>query len=401
MSRYVDRLPNVSDKPVQIDYEAEGLFDDVVGEEAREARRRLLDYLVTEEGVELDEIKLAHAEKRLFLLPVERALGGEPKYTAAEVAVLSNFDLDLFLELRRSLGLADPGGAIKYYSDEDVKTMQAVRWNMEMGMSLESIREINRVLGASLSQLAVTVERRFLTTFIDPEEDEAEMAKRYAAITRATSPEFAFVLQHLFNLHMRDSLRTDILGNEAVIDLLSDTREVAVCFADLVGFTSLGEQIPADQLGAIAERLSAITVELIESPVRLVKTIGDAVMLTAPDAKTLLDTALDLVEAIENEDEGFPQLSVGLDFGEALDRSGDIYGPPVNLASRLSDVARAGSVLVSSELHERFKDDYDWTSIGRRRFKGLEKPVSIWRVRKLGARKLEREKRDRERKTAS
>lgn len=375
------------------DYAAEGLLDDVVGDEARDARTRLIDYLIEEEDVSLEEIKLAHAEKRLFLLPVERALGGVPKYDAAEVAKLSNFDLELFLELRRSLGLADPGGDIKYYSDEDVKTMQAVRWNMEMGMSLESIREINRVLGASLSQLAVTVERQFLATFIDPGEDEAEMAKRYAAITRATSPEFAFVLQHLFNLHMRDSLRNDILGNEAVIDFLSDTREVAVCFADLVGFTSLGEQIPADELGAIAERLSAITVERIEAPVRMVKSIGDAVMLTAPDPRVLIDTALTLVAAVEEEAENFPQLSVGLAFGEALDRSGDIYGPPVNLASRLSDVARAGSVLVPGDLHERFPDDYDWTSLGRRRFKGIEQPIAIWRVRELGGR--EREKRER------
>lgn len=384
------------------DYAAEGLLDDVVGEEARAARVRLIDYLIEEEGVGLEEIKTAHAEKRLFLLPVERALGGDPIYNAQEIADLANFDLDLFRELRRSLGLADPGPDVKYYSELDVRTMQAVRWNMEMGITLESIREINRVLGASLSQLAVTVERQFLATFIDPNEDEAEMAKRYADITRATTPEFAFVLQHLFNLHLRDAMRSDILGNEAVIDLLSDTRQVAVCFADLVGFTSLGEQIPADELGAIAERLTAITIDLIDAPVRLVKTIGDAVMLSAPDPKTLLDTALALVEAVKAEDEGFPELSVGLDFGEALDRSGDIYGPPVNLASRLSDVARPGAVLVSGDLHERFEDDYDWTSLGRRRFKGIENPIAIYRVRFKGARERERkERRERARQQSS
>lgn len=383
------------------DYAAEGLLDDVAGEEARAARVRLIDYLIEEEGVGLDEIKVAHAEKRLFLLPVERALGGDPIYDAAEIAELANFDLDLFRELRRSLGLADPGPDVKYYSELDVRTMQAVRWNMEMGISLESIREINRVLGASLSQLALTVERQFLATFIDPNEDEAEMAKRYADITRATTPEFAFVLQHLFNLHLRDAMRSDILGNEAVIDVLSDTRQMAVCFADLVGFTSLGEQIPADELGAIAERLTAITLDVVEAPVRLVKTIGDAVMLSAPDPKTLLDTALALVEVVKQEDEGFPELSVGLAFGEALDRSGDIYGPPVNLASRLSDVARPGAVLVSGELHERFEEDFDWTSLGRRRFKGIEKPIAIYRVRQKGARERERaERRERAKRQA-
>ena len=180
------------------------------------------------------------------------------RYNAAEVAEQAGVDLELFLELRKSLGLADPDVEQRSYSDLDVKTMKSVRANIEMGMSVESIREINRVLGASLSQLAAVVERQFLATYLDPTLDEAEMAKRYAAITRATTPEFAFVLQHLFNLHLRDQMRADILGSEQSIDYLSDTRPIAVCFADLVGFTSLGEQIPAEELGAIAERLSTI-----------------------------------------------------------------------------------------------------------------------------------------------
>ena len=82
----------------------------------------------------------------------------------------------------------------------------------------------------------------------------------------------------------------------------------------------------------------------------------------------------------------FPQLSVGLAYGEALDRAGDVYGPPVNLASRLSDVARPGAVLTTAEVKEAFPDDYDWTNVGRRRFKGISQPVSIFRARELGTR---------------
>jgi adenylate cyclase len=376
----------VSKRYPDFDYEAEGLLEDVHGEDGRDARARLLDHLIDEELVEPEEVLLAHAEQRLFLLPVERALGGVPKYNAADIAEQSGVDLDIFLELRRSLGLAEPDPDQISYSEFDIKTMKSVHANTEMGMSWESIREINRVLGAALSQLALVVERQFLATYLDPTLDEAEMAKRYAAIVRATTPEFAFVLQHLFNLHLRDQLRADILGNEASIDFLSDTREVAVCFADLVGFTSLGEQIPAEELGAIAERLSTIAKELVEPPVRLVKSIGDAVMLAAPEPQILLDTALALMAAVEREGEGFPQLSVGLAFGEALDRAGDVYGPPVNLASRLSDTARAGSVLTTAEVKEAFPDDYDWTNVGRRRFKGITTPVSIYRARELGAR---------------
>lgn len=379
------------------DYEAEGLLDDIEGEPERDARRRLLDYLIDDELVEPNEVLAAHADRGLALLPVERALGGIPTLTASEVAQQSGIDRALFLELRRSLGLAMPEGDEVYFSEFDVKTMRAVRGILDMGMSLESVREINRVLGGALSQLAVVVERQFLATYLDPTGDEAEVAKRYAAITRATSPEFAFVLQHLFNLHLRDQMRADLLGNAEAIDILAGTHEITVCFADLVGFTSLGEQIPAEELGAIAERLSAIAAELVEPPVRLIKSIGDAVMLIAPEPEIMLDTALAMMAAVEREGDDFPSLSVGVATGEAVDRAGDVFGPPVNLASRLCDTARAGSVLTTEALHDRFPEGYDWTRVGSRRFKGISESVTIYRARELGARERDRERQRRER----
>jgi adenylate cyclase len=376
----------LSKRHPDFDYEEAGLLSDVFDDAGRDARVRLLDYLIDEELVDPDEIVQAHAEKRLFLLPIERALGGTPKYTASEVAERAGIDIELFLELRKSLGLAEPDRDQVYFSEFDVKTMRSVRANLEMGMSLESIREINRVLGGALSQLAVVVERQFLATYLDPTLDEAEMAQRYAAITRATTPEFAFVLQHLFNLHLRDELRADILGNEAAIDFLDGTREMAVCFADLVGFTSLGQQIPADELGEIAERFNSIAAGVVRPPVRLVKTIGDAVMLASTSPGELLETVLELMDAVEAEGDAFPELSVGVAYGTAVERGGDVYGPPVNLASRLCDVARAGAILATDTLREAFRDEYDWSSAGRRRFKGIDAPVAGYRLRRKGAR---------------
>lgn len=396
----------MSEKPSQIvDYQAEGLFEGVETS-ALDARKRLLDYLLDEEGVPLEEVKQAAAEKRLMLLPVERALGGEPKYDAAQVAEMADVDLDLFLDLRRALGLAQPALEQKAFSDYDVKVMRSVRANLAMGMSLEGIREINRVLGSGLSQLAATVERQILTTFLRPDDDEHDIAVRYAEITRMTSPEFGFVLQHLFNLHLREATRADVLGNPETMDLLSDTREIAVCFADLVGFTSLGEQVHADELGSIAERLNAITLDVVEPPVRLVKTIGDAVMLVSPDSDALIDAALNLIEAVNGEPDGFPQLTAGIAVGEALLRGGDVYGPPVNYASRLCDIARPGAVVTTGELHERYERAYDWSEIGKRRFKGIEQPLEIYRVRARGGREREkaiakaREEAEREQKRA-
>jgi adenylate cyclase len=375
-----------AETPPKIDYRAEGLLDDVLDEAGIAPRVRLLDYLLYEEGVPFEDVKAAAQEKRLVLLPLERALGGEPCFTALEVAERAEVDVKLLLELRGALGLAQPPMDQRVFSEYDVGVMKSVKHNIELGMPLDGIREINRVLGGAMSQLAATVERIFLSTFLQPDDDEHSIAVRYGQVARTTSPEFGFVLQHIFNLHLREATRSDILGNEATMDLLSDARVVSVCFADLVGFTSLGEQIPADELGAIAERLNEIAVALVEPPVRLVKTIGDAVMLAAPEPDALLNVALRMVDVVEQEDGDFPSLSVGIDIGETIARGGDIYGPPVNHASRICDAARAGSVVTSKAVRDLYPDDYDWTPIGRRRFKGLEKPIELYRARVKGTR---------------
>ncbi len=124
------------------------------------------------------------------------------------------------------------------------------------------------------------------------------------------------------------------------------------CFADLVGFTNLGESVAAEELGAVAERLDALAVEVAEPPVRLIKTIGDAVMLGSRDTDAVVEATLRLVEAADAESEDFPQLRGGVAHGEAVGRAGDWYGRPVNLAARITAIARPGSVLASEEAKE-------------------------------------------------
>src|SRR5207248_1790057 len=84
-----------------------------------------------------------------------------------------------------------------------------------------------------------------------------------------------------------------------------------VCFADLVGFTRLGEQVPPEDLSRLAVRLEALTSDVVEAPVRLVKTIGDAVMLASADPEPLLDVGLALLDAADGEGADFPQLRQG------------------------------------------------------------------------------------------
>ena len=103
---------------------------------------------------------------------------------------------------------------------------------------------------------------------------------------------------------------------------------MSIAFADLVGFTRLGENLDPAELGAVAERLEALGIEVAEPPVRLIKTIGDAVMLQSADTDALFSATLALLDAAEEADDDFPALRAGVAHGEALERAGDWFGRP-------------------------------------------------------------------------
>jgi adenylate cyclase len=189
-------------------------------------------------------------------------------------------------------------------------------------------------------------------------------------------------LSYALKVHLLEQVRRDVIG---AADLesgeLGATQEVAVCFADLVEFTRLGEEIDAEELGIVAGRLEEMAIEVAEPPVRLVKLIGDAAMLVAPDAEAVLEAALTLVDATEAEGERFPRLRAGIAFGPVLAQAGDYYGRPVNLASRITGIARPGSVLVDEGTKEGAANGFRYSFAGPRRLKGVDGRVRLYRAR--------------------
>src|SRR5204862_5345623 len=166
--------------------------------------------------------------------------------------------------------------------------------------------------------------------------------------------------------------------------LATGTSEICVSFADLAGFTRLGEQVAADELGTVAGRLTALATDVAQPPVRLVKMIGDAAMLVSTEPRPLLDAVLDLLAAVDAEGEEFPPLRAGIACGEGLSRGGDWFGSPVNLASRITDKARPGSIVVSPEFKDLAGEDgYQWTKLPRRlKLKGISEDQVLFRVRR-------------------
>jgi adenylate cyclase len=367
---------------VAIDYEAEGLLDGLDGD-TREARLALLERL-TGDGVPLDELKQAAAEGRLALLPVERVLEGDlRRYNVAEVAEISGLDRDFFEAVLRAMGVARPGDDERDFTEADIHAAQRIKAAREAGIPDDEQLEIIRAMSRGLANIATTVTRVFGRAFLLPGDTEDDVATRYADASQALSPVLSEALLHIFNVHMREEIRQAAVGQaEIESGSLPAAQDMTICFADLVGFTRLGERIEPDELGAIAGRLASLALEVAEPPVRLVKTIGDAAMLVAGEPDALLDAALNLVDAAEAEGRDFPPLHAGVAHGHVLGRGGDWYGRPVNLASRVTGFARPGSVVATDEVRDATGGDWAWSFAGRRRFKGVKGDVAVYRVRR-------------------
>jgi adenylate cyclase len=366
---------------MNIDFEREGLLKGTRGK-AREARRELLEELAAD-GVPLEDLRRAVEEDRLALLPVERVLEGDGRrLTAAEVAERAGVDEEFLRRNRLALGLPDPGRDEPAFTEEDVETAKRIAELKEAGLPDEGILEVSRVMGLALAQVAAASRALVAESILAEGGTEAEVARRLAEGARELGPLMGPVLEYVLNLHLREQVRSDVIGRaEITSGRLPGAQEVSACFADLVGFTKLGEDLPPEDLGAITGRLGELASDVAEPPVRLVKMIGDAAMLVSPDNDALVDAALDLVARSEAEGEGFPPLRAGLARGAALARGGDWYGRPVNLASRITGIAYPGSVLVSEEAKEAASNGYQWSFAGERRLKGIDGRVKLWRAR--------------------
>lgn len=364
-----------------MDWEAEGLLAGLEGD-ARASRVRLLDELAGQ-GVPRDEIRRAWAQGELLFTLAGAAIGVLPEYTWEELIERAGAPEEFAQALLQLNGFARPEPGERWFSRHDVDALRRAREFLDAGVPAEDALTLTRVLGRAFAQAAEVMRGMVLKMVHEPGIDERELALRYARLAGEMTPAVEPLLANLLRQHLRQVSYAETM--HAMDAGAPGARPVAVMFADLVGFTRLGEQLSPDELGAVAGRLEDLVVGLVEPPVRFVKTIGDAVMVISPEPAPLLDVALALVGAAEAEGADFPQLRAGLAFGEALSRAGDWFGRPVNLASRVTAVARPGSVLTTPELRDAAPDGYRWSKAGIRSLKGVDEPVPLWRVRRAEA----------------
>jgi adenylate cyclase len=164
-----------------------------------------------------------------------------------------------------------------------------------------------------------------------------------------------------------------------VDDAESDER--AVLFADLAGFTALTEAHGDVGAADVAGRFAELATSVLAGDARVVKTIGDAVMIVARDPRVGLDTALGLLRALDGE-AGFPGVRLGLHAGPVVERAGDVFGATVNVAARLTEHAHVGQLLTTGGIAALVvgTDEMTATALGATRFKNVGEPIEIYAI---------------------
>ncbi|OBH10718.1 cyclase [Mycobacterium sp. E1747] len=360
----------------------EDLLDGLEGS-ARTERAELVEWLL-EQGITPDEIRTTNPP---LLLATRHLIGDDGTYVSTrEISETYGIDLGLLQRVQRAIGLArvdDPDAVIHMRADGEAAAY-AQRF-IELGLDPEQVVLVVRVLAEGLSRAAEVMRYTALSAILRPGATELEIAKASKALVGEIAPELGPLIQHMLFMQLRHMMETEAVNaaERAAGQPLPGARPITVAFADLVGFTRIGEVVSAEELGHLANRLAALARDITVPPVRFIKTIGDAVMFVCPDPLPMLDVVLKLVDAVDTDND-FPRLRAGVASGMAVSRAGDWFGSPVNVASRVTSVARPGTVLAADSLWETIGEtgEFNGSFAGARRLKGIKNEVKLFRIRR-------------------
>lgn len=356
---------------------------DGLAEPTRSERAELIRWLL-ERGITAGQIRESFSP---MLLAPRRILGDDGTHVSTrEISESTGMDLDLVQRVLRAVGLPrveDPDAAVFLRADGEIASV--IQRFAELGIEPDNLVQVARTLADGLATAAEVMRFTGLAAVLEPGATELQIAGRLEALVTQVEPLLGELVHDMLLLQLRHSMETEAVSasERAAGAPLPGARDIAVAFADLVGFTRLGEAVEPEQLERLAHRLADMARDVAVPPVRLVKTIGDAVMLVCPDPALLLDAMLELCDAAR-ADEDFPRLRVGLAYGEAVSRAGDWFGSPVNLASRVTGAARPGAVLVAESAREVIGDAerYQWSFAGAKHLKGVKGETKLFRARR-------------------
>lgn len=338
---------------------------------------RQLRAFLRKQGATPEEISEAERDERLALLAIDRLLlPGHPKYTYVEAAARAGMDVEHARRLWRALGFADPPTDARRFTDDDVNALIALREQAnralfptedQYGELIQRVRAIGgalaRIAEVQSDQVVQTVEGGRVAGLSD-----AEIAAQVPG--SLDWPRIAGLIDYGVRLQLRAALWRKLAGPDINEE---GSPRLAVGFVDLVGYTALSQELADDELTELVARFDAVAYDTVaEHGVRVVKTIGDEVMFVGEDIAATARAAMALSKRTAAEDL-LPNARAGLAAGPVLAYDGDYYGPVVNLASRLVDIARPGSVLVDGTVREALEGDeeFDFRRLRTRRLRDI------------------------------
>jgi adenylate cyclase len=335
-----------------------------------------------EQGHSLEEIKRAGEDGRLAfgyvdeLFPPRRGT-----YDLQQVAAETGLEVALIERLWRAMGF--PSWMLDNLSEEDVEALHYMATVLEAGFPLVAFLQVLNVYGQSLRQLADAEARLFRLYVHEPlirdNVPSTEMAEELGGLIEELLPQTTPLMVYLHRNFLRHFVEQDVIAN--MESELGDEEElgrlrVAIAFADLVGFVRFTEEAGEEEAVDLVETFVDSIEESLPSSARVVKNIGDGVMIVGNDPVALTDWAIGFQEGFERRSR--PRVAVH--FGHTLYRDGDYFGRNVNLAARVVARAHAGEVLVTEPVVGAVgsRTDLVFEPIGDVQLKGLSEPTALY-----------------------
>jgi adenylate cyclase len=339
-----------------------------------------------ERGFSLREIREATESGRLASSYIEGLLPDAPaRWTLEKAAAETGLEPALIERIFTSMGFGAQG--LDHLSDDDVQLLRYAAAVLGAGLPLVAFLQLIRVYGQAMSQIADAEVRLFHLYVHEPLMRDGvpgwEMAEEMAGLAREIMPLASPVMDHAHNRFLQHFIEQDVIGHmEADLgdedgDRLLGRLRVAIAFADLAGYTRLTEEVGDEEAVSAVERFVEQVELSLPDEARIIKTIGDEVMIVGSDPGGLLDWAVRFQEEVAQR----PLPRIGIHYGETLYRDGDYYGREVNQASRVAARAAGGEVLATRPVIEHAGADLHVERIGEVRLKGFADTTELFLAR--------------------
>lgn len=277
----------------------------------------------------------------------EAILRATPRFNALEVAAETGITVEQARRLWRALGFPEFASE-KAYTSADVRAVSTLMSFVDAGaVEFDMAVNLTRGVGQTMARLADWEVATLVSRVEEMESgDEATGSRVKAAmqLIETVNPPFEKLLVYAWRRHLAAAVaRVEAMGAK---DENLHTVEVSVGFADLVSFTALSNQLDREEIGDLVEVFESRCHDVISRyGGRIIKSLGDSVLFVAPEAEPAMSIAEGIINVI-GRDAKMPDVRIGLSSGPVVMRLGDVFGPPVNMAARLTQVARRNRIIV-------------------------------------------------------